>query len=147
MVRAVGGVDKTVKRETGYIALWVLVLSLLMEAVFLVLRRWSLPVLFGNLLGGGVAVLNFFLMGLTVQKAVDKDEKQAANAMRLSQSLRLVMLFAAAALGALLACFNVLATLIPLFFPRIAVALRPLFDRKEPAMPDEAKTEEEVKDT
>ena len=37
--------DKTVLRETAYIALGVLVLSLFMESVFLVVGRWDWTVL------------------------------------------------------------------------------------------------------
>lgn len=124
-------VDKTVRRETGYITLWTAVFSLLMEAVFLIVQKWDFTVLWGNLLGASAAVLNFFLMGITVQKAVERESKQASLMMKLSQGLRLLMLLAAGVLGAALSCFNLLATLIPLFFPRIAVALRPLFEPKQ----------------
>ena len=124
-------VNETVRRETVYIAAVVLILSVLMEAVFLILRRWDYTVLLGNLLSAAVAVANFFLMGLTVQKAVEKDEKDAANAMKLSQRLRLLMIFAVLAMGVSLGCFNIIAVLIPQFFPRIAVALRPLFNKTE----------------
>ena len=123
-------IDPTVRRETGYIALWVVIFSTLMQAVFLLLQQWSLPVLFGGLLGGGAAVGNFFLMGLSVQSAVGQDEKQATALMRASLAGRMLLLFLAALLGELLDCFNIWATLIPLLFPRIAIALRPLFDRK-----------------
>jgi len=120
-----GKIDAAVRRETGYIAFCTLILSAVMEAVFLIIGRWNLSVLLGNLLGAGAAVLNFFLMGLTVQKAVDKEEKDARSAMKLSQSLRTVMLFVVAAVGVSLECFNPVATIVPLFFPRIAVMLRP----------------------
>ena len=40
------GMDPAVKKETGYIAAWVLLLSLVMEAVFLIIGQWGLPVLF-----------------------------------------------------------------------------------------------------
>ena len=119
-------VDATVVRETVYIAGFVLILSVLMEAVFLLVGYWDYTVLLGNLLSGVAAVGNFFLMGLTVQKAVEKDEKNAATAMKLSQALRSLLLFA---LGALAPCFHLLATLIPLFFPRIAIVFRPLFQK------------------
>ena len=33
--------DPAVKKETGYIAAWVILLSLIMEAVFLLLRKFS----------------------------------------------------------------------------------------------------------
>lgn len=74
-------VDGTVRKETIYIAAAVLILSMLMQAVFLIIKRWDYTVLLGNLLGGGVAVLNFFLMGLTVQKATSEDEKRAKTVM------------------------------------------------------------------
>jgi len=117
--------DPTVRRETLYIGAMVLILSALMEAVFLILQKWDITVLFGNLLGGGVATLNFFLMGLTVQSAVGREEKEIVTRVRLSQSLRLVMLFLCAVLAFFLPCFHLIATLIPFVFPRIAASLRP----------------------
>lgn len=123
--------DPTVRRETRYILLMTALLSVLMQAVFLVLGYWDYTVLLGNLLSGGVAVLNFYLMGLSVQKAVQREEKPAKDLMKTSQTLRMFMLFAAAALGVLLKCFNTVAALVPLFFPRIAIALRPLMDKKK----------------
>lgn len=124
-------IDRTVLTETGYIALSVLILSALMQAVFLAVGAWDGAVLLGNLLGGAAAITNFFLMGLTVQAATAKDEKGAKAAMRSSQSLRTVFLFAAAALGVLLPCFDTIASLLPLFFPRIAISFRPLVGRKK----------------
>lgn len=115
-------IDETVLKETKFIAVWVLILSVLMQAVFLIAGDWDLSVLFGNLLGGGFAVLNFFLMGLTVQKAVTLDEKEAKNSVKISQTYRTLMLFVVAVLGITLSCFNDWAAIIPLFFPRIAIA-------------------------
>ena len=59
--------EKAVRRETGYIAIWVLILSALMQAVFLIFNKWDYTVLLGNLLSGSVSLLNFLLMGLTIQ--------------------------------------------------------------------------------
>ena len=123
-------IDPTVKKETLFIGAVTLILSVFMQGVFLVLRYWSYTVLLGNLLGGLAAVLNFFLMGISVQKAVMKDEKDAASTMKLSQSLRMVMLFAATALGVLLPVFNTAAAVIPLFFPRIAIFIRTFLIKK-----------------
>lgn len=124
-------VSDAVKKETLYISVWVVVMSVLMNSVFLLMRQWDLTVLFGNILSAAASLLNFFLMGLTVQKAVGEDEKQARSTIKLSQSLRMLMLFAFAIAGAILSCFNTLASLIPLIFPSIAVRFRPLFDKKE----------------
>ena len=121
--------DATVKRETLYVAFMTLILSVLMQAIFLIVGELDYTVLLGNLFGGGVAVLNFLLMGLTVQTSLELEEKEARSHVKLSMTLRMLMLVLCAALGVLLPCFSVLATLIPLFFVRIAVALRPLADR------------------
>ena len=124
-------VDKTVMKETLYISVWVLILSAVTQAVFLVIGKWSLSVLFGNLLSGVTGILNFFLMGLTVQAAVIKDEKKAALSMKVSQILRMLLIFAVAAVGVLLDCFNTVTVILPLFFPRIAISFRPLFNKKK----------------
>ena len=122
-------VDVTVKRVTKYIALFVLIFSAVMEAVFIVIGKWDISVLFGNLLGSVVAVLNFFLMGLTVQKAVKQDEKRVKNTVKVSQLARLLMIIATAAVGYLAPVFNLVAVLVPLFFPRIAIFLIPLVNK------------------
>ena len=124
-------VDKTVIKETLYISVWVLILSAVTQAVFLIIGKWSLPVLFGNLLSGVTGILNFFLMGLTVQASVIKDEKKAALSMKVSQILRMLLIFAVAAVGVLLDCFNTVTVILPLFFPRIAISFRPLFNKKK----------------
>ena len=120
-------VDATVKRETLYIAAAVGVMSLLLQSVFLIAQRWDYTVLLGNLLSAAAVIVNFFFMGLTVQRSLDKDEKDAVTAVKFSQQIRLLMMFVVVALGAALPCFNLYAVIIPLFFPRIAVALRPKF--------------------
>ena len=124
-------IDETVLKETRYVALWVLILSLLMQAVFLVIQKWDYTVLLGNLLSALAGILNFFLMGLTVQKALTKDEKEAKTTMKLSMLYRFFILIAVAVMGALIPCFNVWAVLIALFFPRIGILFRPLFDKKK----------------
>ena len=118
-------INATVLKETRYIAVFSLVLSLLMQAIFLiVLRRFDLTVLLGNLLGLIAGVGNFFFMGIGVQKAVEKDEKGAKNVLKFSQTARFFGIFVIAAAGIVLDCFNTVAVLVPIFFPRIAIAAR-----------------------
>ena len=124
-------IDRTVIKESVYITSWVLVLSALMEAVFLVIGYWDYKVLLGNLLGAFAAALNFFLMGVSVQRALEKEEqKDAKQTLRLSRSLRMLFLFVVAVIGITVPCFHYVATLIPLLFPRIGIAFRPMFDKK-----------------
>ena len=120
-------IDPTVRRETLYVAGWQVVLTVVMLAVFLVLGAFDGTVLAGALLGGITAVVNFLLMGLTIQGAIGLEEKEARTRLRGSQNLRMLMQMVVAVLGAVLSCFNLWAVLIPLFFPRIAVTVRSMF--------------------
>ena len=123
--------DPTVKRETMYIAGWVISLSVVMQVVFALLGFWNWTVLAGNVLGGCAAVGNFLLMGVTIQNAVLMEKKDASTRMKASQKLRMLMLLGVGLLAALVDFLNLWATLIPLFFPRFAIALRPLFDKEK----------------
>lgn len=123
-------IDPTVLREFGYISAFTVIFSVLMQSVFLIIGKWDYTVLLGNLLGAAAAVGNFLLLGITVQTALDKEEKDAKNLMKISQTGRMFMLFAVAMIGYLVPIFNVIAVVIPYLFPRIAIALRPLFMKK-----------------
>lgn len=125
------GMDPAVKKETGYIAVWVILLSVIMEAVFLVIRQWDLSVLFGNLGGAAAATGSFFLLALTVSRAVSTGKPEAAaQRVKASAGLRLIGMGGVCAL--LIGVFhtNVYATVIPLLFPRIGLLFRPAVDRR-----------------
>ena len=126
-------VDKTVIKETKYIASFVLILSVLMQAVFLMISKWDYTVLIGNLWGIIIAVGNFFVMGLFVQKAVTQDEKDARQTVKASQSLRFAGIFVLAAVGLIIfkQTPTRVAIVIPLIFPRIAIMIRPLIDKNK----------------
>ena len=122
-------IDKVVIKETKYIAFWTLVFSVIMELVFVIIAKWDYTVILGNLLGAGAAVLNFFLMGLGVQKAVTMEVKDAKQLIKISSTLRMVMLIIIAVIGVYVPVFHMWAVLIPLFFPRIAIFIRPFIDK------------------
>lgn len=122
--------DPTVKKETFYILVWTILLSVLMNSVFLIIKRWDVSVLYGNIVGAAVAVLNFFLLGRTVQNALEKEEKDAKNTMKLSQMLRYLMMIIVIALAVAVKVFNIIAVVVPLIFPRIAIAMRPFFNKQ-----------------
>ena len=124
--------NETVKKECLYIACSCAILSVLMQVVFVACKRWEYTVLLGNLLSLIVSVANFYFMGLTVQKAVTLDESEAKKLMRSSQTLRNAGMFVATVIGVVVPCFNTIAVIVPLFFPRIAISFRPLIkDKKE----------------
>ena len=123
-------IDPTVWKETKFIALTTLLLGALQQAVFLIIGKWDLTVLYGGIYGWVIALANFFLMALTVQKAVTQEEKDAKNTMKLSQNLRLLGLFLFALIAYLLPFFNTVAAVLPYLYPRFAISLSPIL-RKE----------------
>ena len=121
-------IEAAVWRETVYVVCWTAVLSVLMQAVFLILGKWDLSVLFGNLLGAFASVLNFFLMGLGVQKAVEKeDPKDAKKVLQLSQSMRFLLLALFAVAGVVVPQCHTVAALVPFVFPQFGMLFRPRF--------------------
>ena len=141
-------IQPAVRQETKKIAVGVGVLSLLMIAVFLILRRFDFSVFLGALIGSAAAVLNFFLMALSVQKAADSmkplppaegaeqeegtegeeaplsdEAKEARKRMQLSYTLRMLMMAGIAIVCVVLPFINSYAALIPMLFPRIVISV------------------------
>ena len=97
-------IDPVVMKETMRILIGSIVLGAIMNAVFLMLRCWNLPVLFGTLLGTAGAVLNFFLMAQTVYHSVTLQQDEVKRKVRFSHSLRTLMLLVLMILGIALSC-------------------------------------------
>ncbi len=122
-------IEKAVWQTSIYATVATLLLSVLMQAIFLIAGFWDYKVLLGNLWGAAVAILNFFLLAISVQRAMGQEEKEAAQIIRSSRTTRMFMQFVLAVIGALIPVFNVFAVLIPLLFPRVGVAFHPLIER------------------
>ena len=138
-------IDPTVKKETLFVGGVTLILSMLMQSVFLIIGRWDLSVLFGNLLGGVIGVLNFFFLGLSVQKAVSSGEKKAKEIMKASHAIRFALIIVLLAISLIFqSVFNVIATIISLLFATFGVYLRAVFnkDKKKQVKSGEAVTDE-----
>jgi len=115
-------IQKAIWKETCNITLGVVALSAVMQAVFFLIGKWDPTVLWGNLLGGGYAILNFFILGLTVQKvAADADEKRGKNLMQFSYSTRMYFTMVVVFLGISVPLFNWIAVFAPQLFPRITI--------------------------
>jgi hypothetical protein len=126
-------VDKTVIKETKYIAAFVMIFSVLMQAIFLIINKWDYTVLLCNIYGAAVAIGNFFAMGLFVQKAVSQEEKDARQTVKASQSIRMALVFILLAIGVIVFKQTParVATVIPLILPRIAIVLRVFTDKNK----------------
>ena len=124
-------IDPVVMKETLRILIGSIALGAIMNVVFLMLRCWNLPVLFGTLLGTAGAVLNFFLMAQTVSHSVTLQQDEVKRKVRFSHSLRTLMRLVLMILGVVLSCFNTIAVLVPFLFPRLIIAAYRLTHRED----------------
>ena len=152
-------IEPAVQAETKKIAVGTAILTVLMIAVFLVLRQFDWRVLTGAVLGYLATVGNFFAMAMTVQGVTnsmpvlprqEQDEteetdekknaplsdeaKQAGKKMQASFVIRMLLIGAIAAIAVTQTqLFNPWAALLPLLFPNILITLRRFtgFDQKE----------------
>lgn len=121
-------IDGTVKKETAYVAIAEAILIAVMLAVYLIISKFTLNVLFAALTSGAVAVLNFFVMGLTVQKAVSvDDDSDRRKLIRASQLVRLLVMGVVVIVCAVFPKFDIFALFIPLFFPRLFAQARGIY--------------------
>lgn len=89
---------------------------------------YSLPI--GGLYGIMISALNFLLLGKSAQSALKRSAKSANTYMSAMYCVRYLGLFAMLTIGALAPFISLIASAIPLFFPRIAITVRALI-RKE----------------
>ncbi len=128
---------------------------ILMLLVFFVLHLFfpdSVPfnytVILAGICAGTVAILNFFLMGLAVQKiAATADQDEAKKLMQKSYYRRfgLQVLWIIAAIAA--PCFNIVAGLIPLMFPGFGIRMRGVLAHVFPKLAPKIGIGDDPKDT
>ena len=124
-------VQPAVKKETRRVAVSTSVGVILMWILFCALH-FAMPdrvpfdytVFLGGIAGGIVAVLNFFLMGLTVQKvAASTSEDAARMSMRASYSRRMLLQMIWVIIAIAAPCFQFAAGIAPLLFPSLGIKL------------------------
>lgn len=125
---------KYILRQTGIVALGEALGVAAMVGIFALLGYFDKTVVLGGIVGGVVAVGNFFAMAIGVSLAADKAEKQNVKGgqatVKGSYLLRMlvmaVVLFAFARSG----LCNVIALVVPLVFVRFTLTLAEFFKRK-----------------
>lgn len=124
-------IQKAVRDETIRMTQGTVLCSCVMFILFWV-GHYFLPdlvpldyrVVLGTLAGSAVAIANFFLLALTVQKAADLQDEKAVRRLVQASYTRRMLLQGAWVIGALLLpCFNWVAAVLPLIFPRITIFL------------------------
>lgn len=131
-------VQPVVKKETKRVVKITAVGLILMWILFAVLH-FTMPdkvpldytVFLGGIGGGAVAVLNFFLMGLAVQKAASaSDEGTARMKLKASYSQRFLMQILWVILAIVAPCFHFVAGIAPLLFPGTGIKIMGIFHNK-----------------
>lgn len=131
-------VQSAVKKETKRVVKITAVGLILMWILFAVLH-FTMPdkvpldytVFLGGIGGGAVAVLNFFLMGLAVQKAASaSDEGTARMKLKASYSQRFLMQILWVILAIVAPCFHFVAGIAPLLFPGTGIKIMGIFHNK-----------------
>lgn len=131
-------VQPAVKKETKRVVKITAVGLILMWILFAVLH-FTMPdkvpldytVFLGGIGGGAVAVLNFFLMGLAVQKAASaSDEGTARMKLKASYSQRFLMRILWVILAIVAPCFHFVAGIAPLLFPGTGIKIMGIFHNK-----------------
>lgn len=125
---------KYILRQTGIVALGEALGVAVMVGIFALLGYFDKTVLLGGIVGGVVAVGNFFAMAIGVSLAADKAEKQNVKGgqatVKGSYLLRMVVmavvLFAFAKSG----LCNVIALVVPLIFVRFTLTVAEFFKGK-----------------
>lgn len=123
-----------VKKEVRNITIYTCI-GIILELILLVLAHFFLipdkipfdyTLFTGAAAGGLVAVLNFVLMALTVQKVagVVDDEKAARKILQGSYSKRMLMQVVWIVIAIVAPCFNVVAGILPLLFPTLGIKVR-----------------------
>lgn len=128
-------IQPAVKKETVHIGLGTALGSILMILVFFLLHQvlpgavpFDYRVVLSAALGTAVAVVNFFLMGLMVQKVTEQqDQSQAMQRLRVSYRYRTMLQLAWAVAALAAPCFNGVAGIIPLFLPGLMIKAMSIF--------------------
>ena len=131
-------VQPAVKKETKRVVKITAVGLILMWILFAVLH-FAMPdkvpldytVFLGGIGGGAIAVLNFFLMGLAVQKAASaSDEGTARMKLKASYSQRFMMMILWVIVAIVAPCFHFAAGIAPLLFPGTGIKIMGIFHNK-----------------
>ena len=125
---------KELLRQTGVVALGEALGVAAMIGIFALLGKFDISVLWGGIVGGLVAIGNFFVMALGVYIAADKaknqDVKGGQAAIKGSYTLRLIVMAVVLIAFAKSGICNVIALVIPLIFVRFTLTLWAFFSRK-----------------
>lgn len=122
---------KIVFQETAVVLIGQVICIGAMMGVYALMKLFTVKVLFGGLLGGLLAVLNFFFMAVFASLAADKAEAQDVQGgkkiLQLSQMGRYLILFLVLIAIGISGLCDLVATALPLVFVRPIISIGTFF--------------------
>ncbi|MCI2047500.1 MAG: ATP synthase subunit I [Faecalibacterium sp.] len=139
------------KKELIHIACGTTLLTVVMFVLFAALHLvgWApfdYKVVLGGVVGAVIAIGNFAGLCLMVQKAIEEpDEKHRKAMIQLSYNIRLLLQAAWVVVAIAAPCFQFVAGILPLAFPRMTIYYLQITGRYQPAKPkgEEVSVEED----
>jgi hypothetical protein len=112
---------KNIKTDVLRVCAGNFILGAVTVLVFAVIRRFSLPVVWGALLGNAFVCLSFFWLAVSVSKNVEKDPENARKRVSATYTYRLLAMAAMVVVAIKLPMFNHIAAVAPLFYQRLVI--------------------------
>ena len=131
--------SKTLLVEIRNIAIGVIILGAVQVLVTLPKMFFGLSAIFGTLLGCAVAILNFALMGIILERCVSK-QKGASGLMGVGYIGRLALIALAVIWATKVDYLNYVCVIIPLIFPQISIFILNLTRKKEREVSEDERT-------
>lgn len=114
--------QQSIVKETKRIGVGTVIMLVVMLAIYAVLGKFTVGVLLGGLLGSAYAIFNFFMLGMTLQKAASMTDQQMAHMkVRSSYSTRMIGMLILAVVAFALPFVEGIPCLIALLFPRATI--------------------------
>jgi hypothetical protein len=124
---------KFVLKQTAMIAIGQAICVAAMIGIFALLGQFNMAVLWGGLVGGILAILNFLFMAVGAMIAADKAEKQDVKGgqatIRTSMLVRLMLMALVLVAFSVSGICNPLAMVLPLAFTRPILTLADFFGK------------------
>ena len=142
-------VDKTVIKETSYVIVGTVVLDIMMLIIYSLIESLRPDMIYGAVFGSIAAILNFFFMAYTLQRAVETSAEDAKNSensensedseksedkvekvklkVKASYTVRTMVYFLCLVAALVTGWFDVYALLIPSLFPTIVAKIRMIY--------------------
>ena len=131
--------SKTLLVEIRNIAIGVIILGAVQVLVTLPTKFFGLSAILGTLLGCAVAILNFALMGIILERCVSK-QKGASGLMGVGYIGRLALIALAVIWATKVDYLNYVCVIIPLIFPQISIFILNLTRKKEREVSEDERT-------